>query len=218
MPKSQKNNTILLHLPRQSCSLYEKQDRASSVSWCTHSEHPHTSEPHSELHKLKRHIRILKQEKHELYFITQIPLKSLIVARTSPAAEVEQPAPLLAAVFRKGRAQTLPSQADFPPLSRKSHEHPLRVLYGPVLSFLLLSPRGAMATFSCLFNDCGWTINILHTSKHSTTPTSCCRLNSEGDGKDSFTKKKKRERHELENRVRILIHHHVRARFKHTKE
>lgn len=94
-------------------------------------------------------------EKHEPYFITQIPLKSLIVARTSPAAEVEQPAPLLAAVFRKGRAQTLPSQADFPSLSRKSHEHPLRVLYGPVLSFLLLSPRGAMATFSCLFNDCG---------------------------------------------------------------
>lgn len=64
--------------------------------------------------------------------------------------------------------------------------------YMDLFSFLLLSPRGA--TFSCLFNDCGWTINNMHTSKHSRTPTRCWRPNPHSPGEDMLSSEGSRTR------------------------
>lgn len=135
------------------------------------------------------------QEKHNPYFSAQIPLKSLTLTLVHTRTQTwdvgcdtscrDRTTNMSVSGFAECKA--LPSQADIPPPPH-FYTHPLWVLYGPILSFLLLSPRGAMAMFSCLFNDCGWTINIMHTSKHSTTPTWCCRLNSENKGKDRFSK------------------------------
>lgn len=61
--------------------------------------------------------------------------------------------------------------------------------YMNFFSFLLLSPRGAAATFSCLFNDCGWTINNMHTSKHSRTPTRCWRPSPGNPGEEMLSSK-----------------------------
>ena len=196
---------FLLHLPGQSCSLYEKQARASSVSQCSHSAHLHTSEPYSTLHKLRLHMHHT-QEKHSPYFSMQIPLKSLTVTCThthtythmrgllavSPAVEIGQPTPALVSVVLQSQS-ALHFLLRLTFLLRRALINILHGFYMDLFSFLLLSPRGAMATFSCLFNDCGWTINNLHTSKHSTTPTRCCRLNSQSDGKDMFSKKKKKK-------------------------
>lgn len=187
---------ILHHLPRQSCSLYEKQARASSVSQCSHSAHPHTSEPYNTLHKLKLHMHshtgntthtlvCSSHSSHSLLTLVHTRTQTWDVDCVTSCRDRTTNMSLALSGFAECRA--LPSQADIPP-PPCSHTYPLWVLYGPILSFLLLSPRGAMAMFSRLFNDCGWTINILHTSKHSSTPTWCCRLNSENKGKDRFSK------------------------------
>ena len=117
----------------------------------------------------------------------------------SPAVEIGQPTPALVSVVLQSQS-ALHFLLRLTFLLRRALINILHGFYMDLFSFLLLSPRGAMATFSCLFNDCGWTINNLHTSKHSTTPTRCCRLNSQSDGKDMFSKKKKKKKPQKKNK------------------
>lgn len=93
--------------------------------------------------------------------------------------------------------------------------------YMNLFSFLLLSPRGAAATFSCLFNDCGWTINNMHASKHSITPTCWWRSNPDNPGEEMLSSKGSRaqcclevlflpgtvwEQKTRQKRIRSLLH------------
>lgn len=123
---------------------------------------------------------------HTHYAHTHSHTRGLLAV--SPAVEIGQPTPALVSVVLQSQS-ALHFLLRLTFLLRHALINILHGFYMDLFSFLLLSPRGAMATFSCLFNDCGWTINNLHTSKHSTTPTRCCRLNSQSEGKDMFSKK-----------------------------
>lgn len=110
----------------------------------------------------------LTQEKHNPYFSMRLPHKSLILAVTHAHTHMDththgcvtscrdRTATMRLALsgFAETESRALPSQADVPPPPR-SHKYPLWVLYGPILFSPTQSPRGGMATFSCLFNDCG---------------------------------------------------------------
>lgn len=130
---------------------------------------------------------------HTHYAHTHSHTRGLLAV--SPAVEIGQPTPALVSVVLQSQS-ALHFLLRLTFLLRHALINILHGFYMDLFSFLLLSPRGAMATFSCLFNDCGWTINNLHTSKHSTTPTRCCRLNSQSEGKDMFSKKNTQKKHE----------------------
>lgn len=191
---------FLLHLPRQSYSLYEKGARASSVSQYSHSA-TYTHLSHTALCTNSNCICILTQEKTQPILecaqptqVTHSHCRAHAHIHTygcvSQAVEIGQLTEVLLSVLVVLQSRSV--KHFLLSLMFLLHRTLINILYGfymDLFSFLLLSPRGAMATFSCLFNDCGWTINNLHTSKHSTTPTRCWRFNFKGEAKDMFSLK-----------------------------
>lgn len=192
---------FLLHLPRQSYSLYETGARASSVS---HSA-TYTHLSHTALCTNSNCTCILAQEKAQPVLECAHPTQvthSHCRAHThthlrtygcvSQAVEIGQLTEVLLSVLVVLQSRMVKHfllSLMFLLLLRRALINILYGFYMDLFSVLLLSPRGAMATFSCLFNDCGWTINNLHTSKHSTTPTWCWRFNFESEAKDMFSLK-----------------------------
>lgn len=157
----------MLHLPRQSYSLYEKEARASSVSQRSHSAtYTHLSD--TALCTNSSGTCILTQEKHNPHFSMHIPLKSLILPVVHTHTHKYKHM-AVSQVCRDGTT-SISLLSVVVVLQSKTAKHFLlslpfllcstliNILYGfcmDLFSFLLLSPRGATATFSCLFNDCG---------------------------------------------------------------
>lgn len=142
---SQKNNAILLHLPRQSYSLYEKGLSIFCLPVLPLS-HLHTSEPYCTLHKLKQRMHShtgktqpILQYAHPTQ-VTHSPCRAHTYTHTQTYGCVTSCRDGATSIslafsgcgFAKQECKALPSQPDIPPLQR-SHKYPLWVLYGPIL-------------------------------------------------------------------------------------
>lgn len=197
--KSQKNNRVFASFAQ--AVLFALWERSSSIFRLPvlPLSHLHTSEPYCTLHKLKLHMHSHTGKNtahtpvctsHSSHSLSVSCAHTHTYGCVSQAVEIGQLAEVLLSVLVVLQNRSVKHfLLSLMFLLRRALINILYGFYMDLFSFLLLSPRGAMATFSCLFNDCGWTINNLHTSKHSTTPTWCWRFNFKGEAKDIFSLK-----------------------------